>query len=341
MDTSDFRDTHFGEGGGLFAIGDIHGCAAELRLLLNKLPITPHSTVVFLGDYIDRGHQSREVIDTILELRHHCQVVTLMGNHEAVFLEYLRDPASEVAGMFIYNGGSATLASYSDRQGNVSMPKEHRDFFLNLDLYWRWENYMFVHAGVPDIPYVDFERVGYHEDLLWRRSTGEPRQHAWPFCVVHGHTPQRRVTVSDEDINLDTGCVYNRILTAMEFPSRQVYSVRRMSHTRHVFLRDRNPKRAAARFQGQLPVYVDEGEVMLEFETLNYNEFGMLIRSVSHPDRMFFDLHEPLQGRIGSAEYLTVYFEGEVVRVEEEDGEFRYGIKMLAPVGQMEFEKAL
>ena len=73
--------------------------------------------MVFVGDYVDRGPDSKGVVDTILELADHCNVVTLMGNHEQMLLGYLEDPFSHVAGMFIYNGGSATLESYSDGHG--------------------------------------------------------------------------------------------------------------------------------------------------------------------------------------------------------------------------------
>ena len=88
-----------GPGGPVFAIGDVHGCATELRLLLERLPLTPETTLIFVGDYIDRGPQSRDVIDTLLEVRERCTLVALLGNHEAMFLEFLGDPQSRAAGM--------------------------------------------------------------------------------------------------------------------------------------------------------------------------------------------------------------------------------------------------
>ena len=106
----------------IFAIGDVHGCASELRMLLNKLPLTEESVVVFLGDYVDRGPNSKQVIETVLELKEQCQVVALKGNHEALFLSFLQDPSSEAAGMFIYNGGSATLHSYATPEGEYRIP---------------------------------------------------------------------------------------------------------------------------------------------------------------------------------------------------------------------------
>src|SRR5688500_9784566 len=110
--------------GVLFAIGDIHGCVDELRQLLNQLPRSSESTLVFLGDYIDRGPASREVIDTLLGLAQQDHVVPLMGTHEAMFHDFLRDPHSPGGASFIYNGRSATLASYANGDQYV-IPESH------------------------------------------------------------------------------------------------------------------------------------------------------------------------------------------------------------------------
>ena len=142
----------------IFAIGDVHGCASELRMLLNKLPLTPDCVVVFLGDYVDRGPQSKQVIDTALELQQQCKVIALKGNHEALFLSFLRDPSSEAAGMFIYNGGSATLHSYATPEGEYRIPRSHRDFLENLELYYETDEFFFVHAGIPRIPMAQIDR---------------------------------------------------------------------------------------------------------------------------------------------------------------------------------------
>src|SRR3954463_10575248 len=116
----------------LFAIGDVHGCAEELRALIQKLPLRRDSLVVFLGDYIDRGPDSRGVVDTILDLQQYCRVVCLLGNHELMLREFLDGSDSRRVARFIYNGGSATLSSYADHDGVFVMPEEHRDFFDSL-----------------------------------------------------------------------------------------------------------------------------------------------------------------------------------------------------------------
>ena len=98
----------------IFAIGDVHGCADELVELLGNLPLDDQSLVVFLGDLVDRGPKSKEVIDHILKLKEMCQVVAISGNHEAMFLSFLDHPESIESILFIMNGGLATLDSYAD-----------------------------------------------------------------------------------------------------------------------------------------------------------------------------------------------------------------------------------
>ncbi|MCJ8277615.1 MAG: serine/threonine protein phosphatase, partial [Bdellovibrionales bacterium] len=94
----------------IFAIGDIHGCAEELNKLISLLPLNSEDTLVFLGDYIDRGPNSKKVVDIILDLKKNYNVICLKGNHEAMINEFIDDPSSPQAGLFIMNGGSSTLA---------------------------------------------------------------------------------------------------------------------------------------------------------------------------------------------------------------------------------------
>src|SRR5438105_13173689 len=114
-----------GEAGGVFAIADIHGCDEELRLLLRQLPLTRDSRVIFLGDYIDRGPNSRGVVETILELQEYCHVTCLLGNHELMLREFLDGSDPRLSARFIYNGGGATLASYSNDDAVFVIPEGH------------------------------------------------------------------------------------------------------------------------------------------------------------------------------------------------------------------------
>jgi serine/threonine protein phosphatase 1 len=298
-----------------FAIGDVHGCASELRLLLNKLPLTKESTVVFLG-----------------ELKKTCNVIALKGNHEDLLLSFLNAPESRKAVNFILNGGSATLASYSDSVGNWSIPPDHLSFFSNLELCYQWDSYVFVHANVPDIPYDCFVPAVSEDAILWSRQSFESRVHPWKKTVVHGHTPTKCAAVSDTAINLDTGCVYSHLLTAMEFPSRRVYSVSRMQKPQLVFLRDDDSRRKAARYQGRAPVYIDVGTVRLDFETVDYNEFGFMLRSCSFPAKAWLKENQVVQGYIGSDEHRLLKFDGVVLRADLADGEYRYAIRTTVPL---------
>src|SRR5678815_719209 len=116
----------------LYAIGDIHGCADELDDLLTRLPLQSGSTLVFLGDYIDRGPKSRQVIERVLDLRRHFEVIALRGNHEQMLLEFLEGESDQLVARFVLNGGSSTLASYADPSGHYGIPPSHEEFFRSL-----------------------------------------------------------------------------------------------------------------------------------------------------------------------------------------------------------------
>lgn len=312
----------------IFAIGDVHGCATELRMLLNKLPLTPDSTVVFLGDYVDRGPQSKQVIDTVLELKKTCNVVTLKGNHEALFLAFLKDPGSEAAGMFIYNGGSATLHSYATAEGEYRIPREHREFLENLELFWETDDYVFVHAGLPRVPVAELDVVRHGHDFLWSRGPFLRTNYKWEKLVVHGHTPVKAVDFRTNRINIDTACVFDRTLTALELPEKQIYSVKRQARARHVYLRDPGDRRDAVRFRGAVPVYVHRGDEVYEFETIDYSEFGLLMRGITHRDRAVLEANQEIEGQIGSQDHALVDFSGTVLRTMDRPEGIEYAVRL-------------
>jgi serine/threonine protein phosphatase 1 len=318
--------------GSLFVVGDVHGCAAELKTLLNKLPLVPESTVVFLGDYIDRGPQSRQVVDTILKLRTFCNVVTLSGNHEAMLQDFLEDPTSQGAGMFIYNGGGATLASYADAHGNYCIPEEHLEFFSSLKLSYQTPDFFFVHAGVPNTPLEGLDEREHRREMLWVRRTFHNSPFRWSKVIVHGHCPVAVPYLGERRINVDTGCVYHHVLTALELPSRKIYSVNRAKDEKQVHLRDFSSNRIAIRYKGAIPVYVDRDDQRLEFETIDYSEFGLLMRDIANHPRELFRVGEVVSGHIGSQDATLVEFTGTVLRVQEDDLGRSYAIK-LASVG--------
>jgi serine/threonine protein phosphatase 1 len=170
------------------AIGDVHGCARALATLLAAVAPRPDDLVVTLGDYVDRGPDSRGVIDQLLALRRSCRLVALRGNHEEMMLE-----ARRCVGLgWQMAGGRATLASYAARPGQPGSPDDvpaaHWDFLANgLRDWYEIDTHFFVHANAyPDVP-LD-EQPTYM--LLWE-ALEESRPHESGKVMVCGHTQQR------------------------------------------------------------------------------------------------------------------------------------------------------
>ncbi len=313
----------------IFAIGDIHGCADELRLLLNRLPRTSSTTVVFLGDYIDRGSRSREVIDTVLELRQQCNVVALMGNHEAMFLDYLRAPQSARAGAFIYNGGSATLASYANEHAEVIVPDSHLEFLRSLLLIYQTAHNVFVHAGLPDMPLAEIDLASHKSTMLWTRGRFLTSNYDWGKVVVHGHSPVPRVTVRPNRINIDTGCVFNGRLTAIGLPGETCFNVKKMKSPQQIVLRDASGTREAHRFTGTIPVRVHHAGRVHELVTVDYSELGMYLRAVDPDENRRFNEGERIEGVVAPDDLSPVAFTGIIVRRRIDDLGVHYGVKLI------------
>jgi serine/threonine protein phosphatase 1 len=217
--------------GRLFAIGDIHGCLDELRRLLEAIPAGAGDTVVFVGDYIDRGPSSRGVIDHLLDWRTKtpARTVFLKGNHEDMALGYL-GKGGQWGEAWLRNGGIAALRSYdadphAPRADLVArIPQAHIDFMAGLDTTFAWGSYLVVHAGIrPGVPLASQKT----EDLLWIREEFLDYPHDLGATVIFGHTPYRRVVVElPYKIGIDTGCVYGGALTCLELPDARVFQVR-------------------------------------------------------------------------------------------------------------------
>jgi serine/threonine protein phosphatase 1 len=315
----------------VIAVGDIHGCADELRRLLGKLPITAETTVVFLGDYIDRGPSGRQVIDTVLELSERCQVVTLMGNHEDMFIDFLNDPTSAAAAGYIFNGGSATLASYSDEYGDYTIPPDHSGFLRGLRVLQETDNHLFVHGGIPDIPIDQIDPARHGHDMLWMRGSFLNSQFPWSKVIVHGHTPVNAVTIAHNRINLDTGCVFNGHLSSMTLPEGRIVSVKRQKAERKpALLRDTRSRRAAVRFRGATPVKVFRDGQVLEFETVDYSEIGFFLRALDDSAETRFATDDLISGLVGADPLSQVKFSGQVVRCTEDDNGPCYAVRIFS-----------
>jgi serine/threonine protein phosphatase 1 len=204
---------HFGPS--TYVVGDIHGCLKSLQRLLEKIDPAPDEEVVFIGDYIDRGPQAREVVEYLLALPFRC--VFLLGNHEQMLLEFLQGENEEV---FLLNGGTATLRSYGGDADNI--PASHLHFFRTLLHKYETPDFLFVHAGIR--PMVPLEQQEL-KDLIWIRQEFYSFVGKFPKPVVFGHTPQKQVLLREDRIGIDTGCVYGNKLTCLKLPEREIIQV--------------------------------------------------------------------------------------------------------------------
>jgi len=207
--------------GKIFAIGDIHGCLEELIKLVEKIPISSADTLVFLGDYIDRGPSSKGVIQYLIELSREYNSIFLRGNHEDMMLKALVPNAGwDEEGLWAMNGGVATIKSYGEDK--CLIPKSHIEFIKSTILYHETENSIFVHAGAnPAIP-LDSHDPEY---LMWVREPFIEDDSKWDKKVIFGHTPQRTPLILNNKIGIDTGCVFGKQLTCLELPGMVFYSV--------------------------------------------------------------------------------------------------------------------
>jgi serine/threonine protein phosphatase 1 len=213
-----------------FVIGDIHGCPDEVACLLDAIQPASGDTVVFLGDYVDRGPSPRAVIDRLLRLRHEGpQCVFLKGNHEDMFLAFL-GRGGLYGEAFLFNGGEATLRSYglAGRSGQITadqLPPDHLEFLLSLQLHHRQADFLCVHAGISPARSLEEQEA---EDLLWIRDEFISSPHPFPFTVLFGHTPQREVLMElPYKVGLDTGLVYWNKLSCLELREKRLYQIRR------------------------------------------------------------------------------------------------------------------
>ena len=204
----------------IFAIGDIHGCYDRLKTLMGKIPIDySRDTLVFIGDYIDRGPHPFEVVDYLIKLKNRFpDVIFLKGNHEDMLDKFLNGADRYT---YLLNGGQQTLDSYlikpvqADQSEFFPIPPEHMEFFKSLRLFYETEEFIFVHAGLrPRVP-LEFQNT---EDLLWIRNKFVSSKYDFGKRVIFGHTPLKKPLVEPNKIGIDTGAVYGNALTCVQLP---------------------------------------------------------------------------------------------------------------------------
>jgi serine/threonine protein phosphatase 1 len=214
----------------VYAIGDIHGQAALLDELIAMIERDgmrrPETNVlVFVGDYVDRGGDSKGVVEQLLNLRADFVAHFLRGNHDQALLDFLADPGSFP--LWKDYGADETLASYgvpspqSDDQEALrqtrdrlqeSLPASHRRFFETLKLSETIGDYFFAHAGVRPGTALDQQE---ERDLMWIRDEFLNSRAAFGKIIVHGHTPTNAPVVRRNRIGIDTGAYLTGRLTAL------------------------------------------------------------------------------------------------------------------------------
>ncbi len=206
-----------------FVIADIHGCASTLDQLLKKIsPNSAIDNIIFLGDYIDRGPDSRQVVEKIISLKAQFpRIITLMGNHEQMLMDFL---AGQDGDTYRKNGGRETLRSYADEKEapGYHIPAEHQHFFQELLTYWEDDNYIYVHASLE--PGVHLSRQN-KEWLLWARDTNGV-DIDWGKKIIYGHTVHPQPLITPHKIGIDTGAVYGGQLTCLILPNLEFVSVK-------------------------------------------------------------------------------------------------------------------
>lgn len=218
----------------LIAIGDIHGCFKSFRTLCEKkLKIEKADKIVLLGDYIDRGRDSKAVVDYIIDLKESgYDIIPLIGNHEDMLLNaYFSDENTPLL-LWLQNRGGTTLKSFGI-DSVKGLERRYMDFFRHLYDYYEYENYLFVHAGFNSMLENPFEDKNA---MVWSRAESFDHPMLKDRVIVHGHTPipaevcKKQVKSGSKVINVDTGCVYGRIfglgkLSAVELFSRKLFVV--------------------------------------------------------------------------------------------------------------------
>lgn len=211
-----------------FVIGDIHGCAKALRTLIEEIAPQGDDELVFLGDYVDRGPDSRNVVDQVIELQNQCRVIALRGNHEIMLMGVALGGLDDT--VWLANGGRATVSSYNGCLSKI--PARHLNFFQELAPYYEVTDSIFVHAGYD-------HRLAMHQQneatTYWNHLTHPiPPPHSSGKRVFLGHTPQASGNVLDAGhvLCLDTYCFGGGFLTAYEVASGEVLQADYHGHLR-------------------------------------------------------------------------------------------------------------
>lgn len=213
-----------------FIIGDIHGHLSKLKKIISLIQkdMKESDSFIFLGDYIDRGPASFEVIEYLIALSEKYKITFLTGNHEDMFMRFLTK--GDNYSNYIRNGGGYTIKSYIENLKDFFIPESHKIFFRNLKLYYENEEFIAVHAGLnPNVPDIKQQKKS---DIIWIREDFYRFPQKWQKTVIFGHTPTPYINNSDSVyfdetrniIGLDTNAMSDGYpLSCLRWPDRKVY----------------------------------------------------------------------------------------------------------------------
>ncbi|WP_308737464.1 metallophosphoesterase family protein [Paenibacillus sp. PCH8] len=220
-------------------MSDIHGCYDEFNALLQHVDYNPiQDELILLGDYVDRGPSSKQVIEQIMELHQKHHIIVLKGNHDAMMVKALNHDVEEYDQHWIRNGGLQTIASYLDltydeqqidwnafteaKKWIRTHYEHHLRFLEQLPLVYEIPGYIFVHAGIN--PDIEDWRSQSERDFIWIRESFYSRPTRVTETVVFGHTPVKHLhdqtgiwfDPNRDKIGIDGGCAYGAQLNLLE-----------------------------------------------------------------------------------------------------------------------------
>ncbi len=181
------------------AITDIHGEFKKLESLLSKIETRDDDVFVFMGDYIDRGKYSKEVIERVIEQHQTHKCIYLIGSHEYAYLN-ARKGDEYYKYLFWNYGGPETVKSYGSFENIYSV---HGQFLDNLKFYYLTDKYLFVHAGIN--PYYPLDEQD-ETDFVYIRSQFYNNKHNLPQKIIFGHTDFDKPLIQNDKIGIDLGC---------------------------------------------------------------------------------------------------------------------------------------
>lgn len=233
----------------ILAISDIHGCYDEFNRLLGKVNYdSTNDDLVLVGDYVDRGKDNKKVVELVKDLVV-CGAVALRGNHDQMFLDYVKRP-HVYSNVFNYlqNGGETTLRNYVDdfdsyqwhdetyrKWANeiMTLHSDHIEFLDSLNHYHEKEEFIFVHAGIN--PHLKDWKFTTNEDFIWIREQFLNHPHEHEKVIVHGHTPckylhnNHDIFFNGNKIGIDGACAYGGQLNCLVIEFEHGYNFKQVS----------------------------------------------------------------------------------------------------------------